>query len=351
MLSLAYTHQQSREIEKISKILYPEALRQETGAASTKLVNKIEIAPTYESLAIESFMKGFQLGFKKETGQNIWEFIYKRIFKTDINGGIINTDKLAEKTDLLAPLCALWKLSKNIFRLDPDVANLLLKTSIKNQGQTIPFFGLDKIPYWSVYIDTGILVEDKSIDGLLITSGSSFTKGTPFNKVQLLVYAFGRPEGKLWGIYKNNGKTIVAHFDDEFNVYDYKDITKQPDFCFILNVLLYINTYLQTIYNENNNSLPQNPKPKRKSGKLRWQEASKNTVWKVGVEVGEQIRAYNRTHTSSTHGSPSPHIRRAHWHTYLTGPRTNPVPILKWIPPIPIAMPRENQNNGNNRPS
>lgn len=40
--------------------------------------------------------------------------------------------------------------------------------------------------------------------------------------------------------------------------------------------------------------------------------------------------------------SPSPHIRRAHWHSYWMGPRQeghpDRKPVLKWLPPIPVAM-------------
>ena len=36
---------------------------------------------------------------------------------------------------------------------------------------------------------------------------------------------------------------------------------------------------------------------------------------------------------------PRPHWRRAHWHSYWTGPRDGErIARLKWIPPIPVGL-------------
>ncbi|MGM0760818.1 MAG: hypothetical protein ACQEUB_14130 [Thermodesulfobacteriota bacterium] len=39
--------------------------------------------------------------------------------------------------------------------------------------------------------------------------------------------------------------------------------------------------------------------------------------------------------------SPAPYIRRAHRHTYWTGPRRDPekrLPVLRWVPPTPVGF-------------
>lgn len=44
---------------------------------------------------------------------------------------------------------------------------------------------------------------------------------------------------------------------------------------------------------------------------------------------------------SAGHRSPRPHYRRAHWHSFWTGPRGKPEEreiILKWLPPIPVGI-------------
>jgi hypothetical protein len=41
---------------------------------------------------------------------------------------------------------------------------------------------------------------------------------------------------------------------------------------------------------------------------------------------------------------PRPHIRAAHWHTFWTGKRSGPqTPVLKWLPPIPVAFSGEGE--------
>ena len=41
------------------------------------------------------------------------------------------------------------------------------------------------------------------------------------------------------------------------------------------------------------------------------------------------------------HASPRPHIRRAHWHSYWVGQKSQPEArsvVLKWLPPIPVNV-------------
>jgi hypothetical protein len=76
--------------------------------------------------------------------------------------------------------------------------------------------------------------------------------------------------------------------------------------------------------------------------------ANAPTVWDTGYAIGPALRAaLERERTAptadGTHASPRPHIRRAHWHTYWTGPHTEPErrkAALRWLPPIPVAVER-----------
>lgn len=66
------------------------------------------------------------------------------------------------------------------------------------------------------------------------------------------------------------------------------------------------------------------------------------TVWEIGARVGAAIRAYRRSpvqtaENTGSHASPRPHMRRAHWHSFWTGPRDGDRKlVIRWLPPIPV---------------
>lgn len=100
-------------------------------------------------------------------------------------------------------------------------------------------------------------------------------------------------------------------------------------------------------------SVPSNPAPRR-SGAGSWMlhPASGPTEWDVGTRIGAALRtAYQREQLGGT-AAPTgrhvrPHVRRAHWHTILLGPRLRDgelVPAekrqrdLRWMPPIAVNV-------------
>lgn len=68
--------------------------------------------------------------------------------------------------------------------------------------------------------------------------------------------------------------------------------------------------------------------------------------WQVGWRIGADLRLAHQNHQSEAGeasqlpgSSPRPHIRRAHWHSYWTGPRTGPQERrVKWLLPIPVNV-------------
>ena len=69
-------------------------------------------------------------------------------------------------------------------------------------------------------------------------------------------------------------------------------------------------------------------------------------MWGVGTRIGAALRfAYERAPASDGDNGVGrhvrPHVRRAHWHTYVLGSRSDLAAQrreLRWLPPIPIAV-------------
>jgi len=93
---------------------------------------------------------------------------------------------------------------------------------------------------------------------------------------------------------------------------------------------------------------PARPRPtKTRDSGWRYFPPENPTIWNVGSHLGAALRAaYERESRDlgGTHASPRPHIRRAHWHSYWTGPRKDPERrrlILKWLHPMVVGTARD----------
>ena len=65
--------------------------------------------------------------------------------------------------------------------------------------------------------------------------------------------------------------------------------------------------------------------------------------WNVGVRLGAKLRRALHDPTDSdgsTDVRMRPHVRRAHWHRFWTGPRKSTERKLraKWLPPTPVNV-------------
>ncbi|WP_431972535.1 hypothetical protein [Nocardia sp. bgisy134] len=72
--------------------------------------------------------------------------------------------------------------------------------------------------------------------------------------------------------------------------------------------------------------------------KKRRQRLVPNTVVDVGFDIGPKLHAASRDASATSSGESGSrvraHIRKAHWHTYWTGPKEQRVAEVRWLHPI-----------------
>lgn len=118
----------------------------------------------------------------------------------------------------------------------------------------------------------------------------------------------------------------------------------------IVNLLIYICSY--GINDNNNFHYNTITYPTHKKTKKGWRlfPPAKPNVRLLGKKFGDTIRKYYEhyeTNPNNSGKSPAPHIRRAHWHHFWTGKKLENERklIVKWLPPIPVAMQEDYSND------
>ena len=236
-----------------------------------------------------------------------------------------------------------WRLSQGIYQVDEDLSKSLLETELPDK---IPSDVLLKLPEWAIYVElpnidicgTKLIgfwahldwtEEDGGTDRLsmiILTSEHSFQPiSIPLDGQSIAEHASN---------YCKNAVSI-DYYNSIFKI--------------AISYLLYICSQDPEITNEQKpNSAPSKTYCKASKNGLRIIPAPRPKFWKVGTEIGNKIRAQrHQTHTTST--KRSPHLRRAHWHGYWTGPRSDPNFAYKWLHPI-FVNPQDDDENLDNQP-
>jgi hypothetical protein len=276
----------------------------------------------------------------------------KSYFKPDANGDErFNRLRLSRISTILAP----WRVSKNVYRFDPDIYRALIATSLRGN---LPVDLLFKMPEWAVYIETPAL--DTYFGGgqakgfVASLNYSSEVEG----EVKLSFLTFRDESPYIHWLYVRRDITIEESIAQaarrgERALSEMRVSFQRPKYPVegvvnyvskLVNLLLYIcqtNSEYRDIRDaDGSDRLPRNPLPKKTKKGLRYFPPDKPTVWECGMRQGAVLRralAAERSESmSGTHKSPITHIRVAHWHTYIIGKGSRKDPskgrrVLKWI--------------------
>lgn len=243
-----------------------------------------------------------------------------------------------------------WRVTQGIYRFDEEIYKSLVDTSLSGE---IPAEVLTRLPEWCVYVETpGLFLSDKlPLHGVwarldLDQNNRTLLAITPdadegdflIPPTQHIELGTGSVEDSLSAAWKSwiaAGAQSGGHSEQEI----VSGISRwlSP----VVNLLLYLcseNDFMR----KGQEDLPANPSLRKTKKGVRLFPADGPTTWDVGVRMGAALRAAREAGYRAGEGegksSTRPHVRRAHWHTYLTGPRADPRRELRWLPPIPVGI-------------
>lgn len=245
----------------------------------------------------------------------------------------------------------LWRAGKGLYRFTEELYEELIHQEMDGELNYEIFCHL---PEWAVYVETpGLTFDTEPLDGFIAHLDYNLMSNQ--RELQFLMFEKGEPYPRTIALPLKGGTVQDAinamdEYDKEWfgdGVQIKKKATTEQlrrEFSSILQLLIYLCC-------DNRDTPPiQHPKFRmRRSGAVDSPKEIK--TWDVGVRVSKAIRSYSKqTETSArtygTHASPRPHIRRAHYHKFLTGPRGSERGyVVHWIPPLPIGMKWDVESN------
>lgn len=243
------------------------------------------------------------------------------------------------------PTLYAWRATKGMYVFDPTLYEAVVGSQ---SGEKLPVDLLKNLPEWAVYVvvPEGTEIHGHPLRGFFAslqyaTSGFARTK-----EVQLQV-----------GLHTSSDQvkpmTITLHDDLRECVQESIDwMRKNVDANYnpspelvaedkrslgiIINLLLYLCSHEPDV-----SQAVKKPSAKRIRGVEKIFPADRVTPVQVGFRLGAAIKKarVERETSEGTGTGPrkAPHVRKAHFHLYWTGPGRQ-IPKLNWLPPIAVGL-------------
>ncbi len=248
----------------------------------------------------------------------------------------------------LAHIAALgtWRYSQGIYQFDSDAAKALADTVTHGE---LPIDVIMRLPEWCVYIDTpNRRWASENLHGFW--AHLEYDVNTQRHELRLLL----NTEKMLVPQIVHLGRWTVTEAVDRWFSESRKqsglagiampgyDITADAverlsaEINPLISLLLYLCSDEPDISNRDlPDSQPGRAKPKKTKKGWRLLPPNKPKIWHVGKSIGDTLRSADYQDSGR---SVRPHLRRAHWHGYWTGPRDGEQKFrYKWLPPVVVG--------------
>jgi hypothetical protein len=271
-----------------------------------------------------------------------------------VSGGGPNRVPLERMSDvgILGALAA-WRMTQGIYRFDSDMFSALWSTPLDGD---LPRELLYYLPEWCVYIEApeGYAYHGAPLAGWF--AHLEYDAETRRPELRLVLDLAGQPlapftihltrptlEENLDAVFAEASRQAAEHGIDYAAAPDVI-AAQRAAIGPVVSVLLYLCSEAADISDmRGRREAPGNPEPKKTKRGFRVFPRDGETTWLVGYRIGASLRLADRQGAGTgtgTHASPVPHMRRAHWHSFWTGPRAEPAQrklAVRWLPPIPVG--------------
>lgn len=240
-----------------------------------------------------------------------------------------------------------WRQGRSIYRVEAETAAALADTDLPDE---IPAQALLELPEWGLYL-TGMDTEPP-LNGAFIHLDWNFTRHRPElwivadlgGELDLLVSVplfLDHPSltASLEHAIRTAGPA-EPQSDDVVDLDASDFLPEGDDYRSLLGIVRPIVAALLYICSTEPDIVdPDRPgaRPRRAA-----RPAAQPQVWEVGYRISTALRQARIDHGAQEghHNSPVAHLRRAHWHTYWMGPKSDPDQRrteLRWISPVLVG--------------
>lgn len=251
--------------------------------------------------------------------------------------------------DIIAALSA-WRPTQGIYRFHPTLFNALWDTPVSGE---LPAELVHRLPEWCVYIETPgrQLDATRPIHGFFAHIGIDGGSGREELRILLDMAApfpmLDPQRVPLMGTLEDGLDAVARELHPEIPFLQDHHVRHASALAPLVSLLLYLCVEDPDLRDVNGKrDRPRRPTPKeakRKGKRARLIAAKEPTVWETAFTLGARLDAAapdSGVPSSSGTGNRTvrPHVRRAHWHTYWTGPRdtAHRRATLKWMSPLLI---------------
>lgn len=261
-----------------------------------------------------------------------------------VSGGMENRVPFERAGDIaIVAAVATWRTTMGLYRMDASVLEELWHTPVAGE---LPTEVLERLPEWCVYVETpGREIGGEPLAGFYAHLESDSHDGR--QELRLLV---DYESGNLVGVALHLGGDLRKALDSMLAESDRNarrsgvldvilDVVKRREKMLAIEPLVSVVLYLCSEAAEISDRKDPNRTPAGFRDPVRTPNAP--TVWETAARLGEALRAARAVAAASgdgSHAAPRPHIRRAHWHHFWTGPKDGDRKlVLRWLHPILVA--------------